>query len=86
MVLGIIVIEEKYFPIKSEELIKVYTIISNKVFRKEKILFMAKNTFFEIANYFYEKGNYFDLINVIFLKVDKNYLFIEKKIRKNLQY
>jgi len=74
-----IVIEKKYFPIKSEELVKIYSIISNKVFRKEKILFMTKKSFFEIANYFYEKMDYNKIINVIFLKVDKN---IEKKLEK----
>jgi len=78
-----IVIEEDYFPIKSEELIKVYSIISNRVFRKENILFMTKENLFEIVIYldFCETRNYFDktifdkIINVIFLKVEKDLQF-----------
>jgi len=80
-----IVIEDKYFPIKSEELIKIYSIIADKVFRKDKILFLTKKDFFEIANFldFCEMKEYFNkIIDAIFLKIEKKYLFKEDNLEK----
>lgn len=69
-----IVLEDKYLPVLSKELVDTYSIISYEFFRTNKILFISETKFFEIMNCigYYSESKYFkEVFNVIIVKLKK---------------